>query len=116
MSSERRKQARYDSLNLAYLCEDEEGSVTHEGMGRTLNVSEGGILLETNFAMGTGSTLMMLIALEEELISFRGTVIHSHADGPETFRTGVEFFEIEKEGKNILRRFIELFHEQQNQP
>ncbi|MFH1215620.1 MAG: PilZ domain-containing protein [Pseudomonadota bacterium] len=116
MSEERRKQARYDSLNLAYLCEDENGSVIHEGMGRTLNVSEGGILLETNFAISPSNVIMTLIALEDDLISLRGKVVHCHEESATTFRTGVEFFKISENEQNILCRFIKLFTEQQSSP
>lgn len=113
MSTEKRKQTRYDSLNLAYLCEDEQGTVIQEGMGRTLNVSEGGILLETNFALEIGNSITLTIAMEDELVNVRGTVVHSKAGQGELFTNGVEFSDIPAEGKNVLHRFIALFTEQQ---
>ena len=46
-TKEKRKHYRVDSLNLlSYTCQDEEGNLVKHGMGRTLNVSESGILLK----------------------------------------------------------------------
>ena len=45
---DKRKNQRIDSHNLlTYSCLDKNGAVITQGMGRTLDVSEGGILLET---------------------------------------------------------------------
>jgi len=45
-SNDKRLHLRIDSLNLlAYSCIDDTGQVVVQGMGRTLNVSQGGILL-----------------------------------------------------------------------
>ena len=49
MTLEKRIKPRADSHNiLSYVCLDEENEIVEQGMGRTLNVSEGGILLETH--------------------------------------------------------------------
>jgi hypothetical protein len=42
-TQEKRKHARFNSLNLSYVCLDENNQVIKQGMGRTLNVSESGI-------------------------------------------------------------------------
>ena len=48
-TNEKRKHPRVNALNLSYICLDEDQQVIKQGMGRTLNVSESGILLETHF-------------------------------------------------------------------
>lgn len=115
MSEERRKQPRHDSLHLTYLCVDEEGSIVQEGMGRTVNVSEGGILLETHFAMTPGGSVVVQIALEDELISLQGRVIHCRQqEGDQVCQSGVQFAEIPAEARDALRRFIALFADGQH--
>ena len=49
MGNNKRKHARYDSLNLlTYVCVDSDGKEWNQGMGRTLNISESGLQLETH--------------------------------------------------------------------
>ena len=42
---DKRRHTRYESLNLSYVCLDENDNIIKQGMGRTLNISESGILL-----------------------------------------------------------------------
>jgi len=107
MSPKDQRQApRADSLNLSFFCVDEDGNVTHQGMGRTLNISTAGILLETSEQIPQGKTVDMEIAMENEIINASGTIIHStkHEDG--TFHTGIHFTLLSDEAKNTLSAYI----------
>ena len=74
----KRKNPRVKSPNLlAYLCIDEEKNKVIQGMGRTLNVSEGGILLETHVPIDTRHTVLLTIAMEDDLMHFKGKIAHS---------------------------------------
>ena len=45
-----RKHPRFDSGNLlSYVCLDNQNKIVQQGMGKTIDVSEGGILLELKF-------------------------------------------------------------------
>jgi hypothetical protein len=118
MSEDKRKHERYSALNLSYICEDKDGDILYEGMGRTLNVSEGGILLETNFYISPGNNLTLEIALEETLVNLRGRVIYCNereGKGREgkKFHTGLELLEPDTTSQAILHQFIKIFEEQQ---
>lgn len=106
MSEDKRMQARYDSQNLSYICEDENGAIRHEGMGRTLNVSEGGILLETNFQMSPNNTLILELALADRLLNLHGQVVYSYESMANRFRTGVEFLELNDVSRKTLTNFM----------
>lgn len=114
MSVEKRKNPRYDSLNLSYVCEDAQGVVLHEGMGRTLNISENGILLETTCEHSPANTLTLEIALEDDLISLRGNVAHCHQAEKGLYQTGVAFTELEDKDITLLKQFITLFESQKS--
>src|SRR3989304_5663028 len=76
MEEEKRKHARTGSHNLvSYVCRDEMNRVRSEGMGRTMNVSEGGILLETREPFDPSCTISLTLALEDELMDIRGRVV-----------------------------------------
>ncbi len=102
-----------DSLNLSYVCIDEDGNITGEGMGRTLNVSESGILLETHFSMKSGQTISLTVAIEEQLLDIRGFVIRCRQSEENTFLTGIEFEGLDLEGFALLRKFVQFFQERQ---
>lgn len=107
---ERRKNARFDSLNLSYVCVDDQGAVVQESMGRTLNVSEAGICLETHFKIDSHHILTLTIALEDDLVNIKGKVVYSRPGKEEKFETGVEFIEIDQDSRVVLNKFIELFN------
>ena len=109
---EKRKFIRVDSLNLSYVLVDASNDDEKQTMGRTLNVSEAGIRLETAVPVVLGSTLMMTIGLEEELVEIRGRVVHSSKGEGDRYQLGVEFIDKDKKASNILKKFIEAFQRQ----
>ena len=69
-SENKRKYQRIRSLNLSYICLDENNNIVKQGMGRTLNISESGILLETHFPIESEYSVLLTIALKEDLLEF----------------------------------------------
>ena len=108
-TKERRKDARFDSLNLTYVRVDDQGAVVQESIGRTLDVSEAGICLETHFKIDPRHSLTLTIALEEDLVNIKGKVAYSRPGKEDKFETGVEFIEIDQNSRVVLNKFIELF-------
>lgn len=110
-SNDKRKHPRIDSLNLSYICVDEEQNVIKHGIGRTLNVSQSGLLLETHFDVKSTHMLLLTIGFEEDLIDIKGKVVHSKpGKSAGTYEIGIEFVEIESSDKIILNQFIAAFH------
>ncbi len=114
MTTDKRRHTRVDSLNLSYVCIDENNIVVHEGMGRTLNVSESGILLEIHFSAETTHYLSLTIAFEDDLIDIRGKIVHSRSGKHGTFEAGIEFVEMDEPGLRVLKKYIKLFREYEN--
>ncbi len=110
--NEKRKHRRIDSVNQSYLCVDEQGIVINEGMGRTLNVSESGILLETHFANVPNHILTLTIALDDELVEITGKIVHSSAGEDGKYHAGVQFMDIDDTALNLLRKYISIFLEE----
>ena len=110
-NSERRRYVRPESLNLLdYIVVDEQGVQGNYSMGRTLNISIGGILMETHIQLLTGQQVMITIGLEDELVDVMGRIIHStqHSDG--MFHNGIEFFHASVEDRRIINKYVEAFH------
>ena len=108
-TDERRGKDRIDSLNLLEVSVDENKNVVDQGMGRTLNVSESGILLETHFPIDLESAVTLTIAIENELIQLNGKVVHSRAGDTGTYETGVEFTGIDESTMPAIRKLVTAF-------
>ncbi len=111
---EKRHYKRIDSLNLiAYVCIDENNQVVSQGMGRTLNVSKGGILLETHVRIDSSNSVLLTIGLEEDLVDIKGKIVTSSQGKEEKFESGIQFFETDETSGKILSRYITAFKKQQ---
>ena len=105
-SENKRKHRRIASLNLSYICLDEDNNIVKQGMGRTLNLSESGILLETHFPIEPEYLVLMTIALKEDLLEIKGKPIHSRSNETGEFEIGIEFLEPDQDSVRLLNNFI----------
>ena len=105
-SDNKRKHERIQSLNLSYICLDEDKNIIKQGMGRTLNVSESGILLETYFPIEPEHTVQLTISLEENLLDIKGKPIHVRSIDGGKYQIGIQFIDLEPDAADILKEFI----------
>ena len=108
-SDNKRKHQRIPSLNLSYICLDENNNIIKQGMGRTLNISESGILLETHFPIEPQYLVLMTIALKEDLLEIKGKPIHSQSNETGEFEIGIEFLELDRDSIRLLENFINKY-------
>jgi hypothetical protein len=112
-TKEKRQRHRINSLNLiSYSCIDATENVVAQGMGRTLNVSEDGILLETHVSINPEFTIELAIGLEDEVINIRGSIIYTNPGIKDKYQAGIEFVEIDNATTEILKKYIKLFSKQ----
>jgi hypothetical protein len=100
---EKRKFPRVASVKLlSYVCFDEEGNLSEQGIGNTLDISLGGLLLETKAPIESQNILLQAINTREELIEIKGQVVYSREAEPNIFYTGIRF----KEKKERIREIV----------
>jgi c-di-GMP-binding flagellar brake protein YcgR len=105
-----RNKERIGSHNLvAYECLDEDNHEIKQGIGRTLNISEGGILLETHSPLEPGYLVSLTIGMEEDLMDIKGKVAHSGEGDEGKFENGIEFSAMNAEEMQFLQQFITIF-------
>jgi hypothetical protein len=104
--NEYRKHRRVYSLNLSYVCLDEEGKIVKQGMGRTLNLSESGILLETHFAIALEHTVILSMGLEDRLVDVKGRPVHVRSSRPDVYEVGIEFIDPDENALTTVREFL----------
>lgn len=104
---------RIDSLNLvAYVVYDKEENMIRQGMGRTLNVSKSGILIETHLPIGTDLVVALMLGLEENLVDIRGAAVYSREGDNRMFETGIHFMDVNEAQQVVLDAFITAFEAQ----
>jgi len=107
---EHRKHKRIDSTNLLnYVCLNEAGDAFNQGMGRTLNVSESGILLETHLPIDLKTRISLTIGMEEEIVDIEGKALYSRKNDQGSYETGIEFFDVQAAELTVLQKFIAAF-------
>ena len=115
--SDKRKHARIDSTNLVYyVCQDAQHLAVKAGMGRTLNVSEGGILLETHQAVDAQAQVALTIAMEDEIMVIQGRVAYSKRREDGRYETGVEFTEGDARKVSFLKQSLTLIEGEGEMP
>ena len=105
-SENKRKHERIKSLNLSYICLDEDENIIKQGMGRTLNISESGILLETHFPIEPEHLIQLTISLEEDLLDLKGKPVHVRSIDEGVYEIGIQFIELDQNATNLLKKFI----------
>jgi hypothetical protein len=106
-NDEKRKHQRFSSLNLSYVCLDEDQKTVKQGMGRTLNLSESGILLETHFPISEEHHVILSIGLGEDLVDLRGRPVHVRATGQGIYEIGIEFVDPGETPLRAVRQFVQ---------
>lgn len=110
MTSQKRRYDRIDSLRLlSYSCLDRDNNVVSQGMGRTLNVSEGGILLETHVPLEKDCTVLLAIGFEDDVTEVRGKIAYGKRAENGKEQTGVEFIDPDEQARRIIRKYVEAF-------
>ncbi len=103
----KRKSPRVERIVMTGMLQrHDSGELAENTIGRTLNISEGGILLETVHPAPFLSKVSLSIALHEYILDVRGEVVHLKRATNGHIEMGVKFIEISTEGKEMLKMFI----------
>ncbi len=105
-SENKRKHERIQSLNLSYICLDEDKNIVKQGMGRTLNISTSGILLETHFPIELKHAIQLTVGLEENLLDITGKPVHVRSMDGGKYQIGIQFIDLDENATNMLQKFV----------
>jgi hypothetical protein len=101
---EKRTSRRIRSLHLtSYTPRKADQQEYIVSIGRTLDVSEGGVKVETHRKLADGTELEMDIAIEDKIITAKGEVVHTEELKNGLFGTGIRFTSISEEDRSSLR-------------
>lgn len=111
-TEERRKWPRVLAEHLvSYAHFDEHGEPDDVGMARTLDLSEGGILLEITHSLKEGTALEIKMVSGERILRAKGVATHSASLSTGRWRVGVRFTEIPEGDLAAIAREVAKFRQ-----
>ncbi len=107
-NDERRRDPRLKRLNMVSLSRcNEMGVWLDQAVGRTLDISQNGILLELDHYLESGARVRLEVALAEDVIALGGVVCHVEViEGLERYTVGIEFQELTPKARATLEDYI----------
>lgn len=107
LMSKTRKNARVAKLLFTEVTPFTEGGAQGSpSMGRTINVSGGGILIELPQTMPFEIPINVSLGVEDDVARLKGKLAHYHKKDDGSIEIGVEFIEPEGKDKEILHKLV----------
>jgi c-di-GMP-binding flagellar brake protein YcgR len=109
--SDRRKHVRVRiQCLISYIGPNEPDRSTSESMGVVLDISRGGILIETRFPIEADSISLMILDSNNRLVEIKGTVLHSHKTDSGKYKSGICFLGSEKEKDQFAVKLVKAYN------
>ncbi len=104
---EKRKKQRISSIHLLnYVSLNQNYQEVGQGMGRTINMSETGLLIETPYAINPEHFLSLNVGLAEERFNVHGQVVYTTPISTNSYRTGIRFNQAPKTGYYVFQNLL----------
>jgi len=109
MINNKRNHQRVPTLNLlSYVCMDENYNKFEQGMGRAVDISQGGLCLETHVPIGSKYILLTAVGINDALINVKGRVVYCKENESGEYQTGVHFIETSEKIRQIVVNMIKV--------
>jgi hypothetical protein len=107
---ERRKNPRVKTQNLiSYFSFNETGKMISHGLGIAMDVSKGGLLLETMNPIKPGLIVLAATDRERNLIEVQGKIAYSKKISTGTYATGIEFTGVNARVNKFITKLIKEY-------
>jgi hypothetical protein len=108
---EKRKHPRISvSVPVTYECYDDDGELVEQRMGVALDVSQGGILIESDTIIEANFIKIVFIGYNNKVFSIIGSVVHSKTTKTGRSKTGVCFHGGNNEDYRFITNLIRTYH------
>ena len=108
---ERRKNTRVETSNhILYESMDNEGQMVSRSMGKAINISRSGIMLETPDPIEAVNVTLVTVDLENNLIEMTGRLIYCRETDSGMYQAGFSFIGSDKEMAKFAVTLIKLYH------
>ncbi len=112
---DRRKYARIKTQNLiSHVSIDETGKSISQGLSQALNISKGGILLETPYPIESDLLSLMATDAENNNIEIKGKLIYCTKSSTGMYRSGIEFIGSDKQVAKFVTQLVREYNYRKN--
>ena len=112
---DRRKYARIKTQNLiSHFSFDEGGALNAQGIGRAMDVSQGGILIETPQPIESEMLSLMAVDLDGNLIEIKGRLMHSNRASSGMYLAGISFVGSDWQVSNFVVKLVKGYNYRKN--
>jgi len=107
----RRRYKRVNTQNLiSYFAFDENDKLSSHGLGIAIDVSIGGILLETPYPIKSDLLVLTATDKEKNFIEVKSKLIYSKKTSIGTYFCGIEFIGIDERVTNFITKLVKEYH------
>ncbi|MGD8272862.1 MAG: PilZ domain-containing protein [Desulfobacterales bacterium] len=108
---DRRKHHRIQTQNLiSHFSFDETGKQDSQGIGKALDISRGGMLIETPYPIESGSLSLMAVDLEGNLVEIEGKLAYSKRSHAGTYLSGIAFVGNDAQVINFVIKLVKEYN------
>ncbi|UCF90688.1 MAG: PilZ domain-containing protein [Desulfobacterales bacterium] len=105
---------RYPRINVKfpifYDCYDEDGQIVEQNIGLALDVSLGGILIETNRIMDANYIRVGFVNYQNKIVETVGSIAHSRKCANGKVKTGICFHGRDSESRKFATDLIRTYN------
>jgi len=112
---DRRKFPRTKTRNLiAHISFDQNGKMISQGLGKALDLSKGGLLLETPYPIEPGLLSLMAVDKDNMLFEIKGDLVYCKKLDSGKYQAGIKFKGSELQVRNFVKRLINEYNFRKN--
>jgi len=106
-----RQYARVETCNLiSYTCIDDQGTMIKQGMGKALDISQNGLMLESGYPIESEYISLMSADPDDRLVNIVGKVAHTRRSPSGNYKIGIRFTGSHDENVQFAASLIKTFH------
>jgi len=110
-----RKHPRVKTRNLiAYLTFDEHDKVISQGLSKALDISKGGILLETPDPIVSGTISLLAVDLDTKFIDIKGELVYCKKADSGMYHSGIKFVGTDEQVRDFIVGLIKEYNYRRN--
>ena len=111
----RRKHTRTKTRNLiSYISVDEGGKLISQGLSKAIDISRGGILLETPHPIESGLILLMAVDLDNKFVEIKGELVYCKKTATGMYQSGIKFVGSIEQVTNFAVKLIKEYNHRKN--
>jgi predicted Zn finger-like uncharacterized protein len=114
-ATNRRRHKRIETKNLiSHVTVDEHGQAISQGIGETVDISKGGILLETPHPIELGLVVLTTVDLDNNFLEIKGNLVYCRKTATGMYHSGIRFVDTNEQMVNFAVKLIKEYNHRKN--